>query len=98
MDITNSQTGAVQQRTLPLTRSRFLVLILVLALGLRLAFGLAKDPLYPYHDSGGDSLWYLGTAYAIVTDTPPQGTATDGANLTPPPLYFLLIGVAQAIL
>lgn len=79
-------------------RHRLLWLILVVALLLRLVFGLAQDPLAPYADSGADSAWYLGTAYAIVTDTPPQGTASDGAHLTPPPLYFLVLGAPQAVL
>ncbi len=97
MDWIRSQTTPAQDKAAKLTHRR-LLLILALALLLRLAFGLAKDPLLPYYDLGGDSLWYLGTAYAIVTDTPPQGSASDGANLTPPPLYFLLIGIPQALL
>lgn len=81
-----------------MTRHRLLWLILTIAFALRLVFGLGQNALTPYTNSSADSAWYLGTAYAIVTGTPPQGTATDGAHLTPPPLYFLVIGVPQALL
>ena len=80
-----------------LTSHYKLLLILLVALMLRLVFVLAQDPLAPYASQGSDSGWYLGTAYAIVTNTPPVGTASDGAHLTPPPLYFLVIGLPQVI-
>lgn len=98
MNVTGAHNSPLQPQPASRTSSRLLVLILALALGLRLAFGLAQDPTLPYQDGGSDSRWYLGTAYAIVTDTPPQGTASDGAHLTPPPLYFLVIGIPQALL
>ncbi len=81
-----------------IAKTRFLWLILALAFALRLGFGLAQDPLSPYDQTHGDSGWYLGTAYAIVTNTPPTGTSSDGAHLTPPPFYFLEIGIPEALL
>jgi 4-amino-4-deoxy-L-arabinose transferase-like glycosyltransferase len=51
--------------------NRRLLLILLLALVLRLGFGLAQDPLEPYSDFGGDTGWYLANAYALIMGRQP---------------------------
>lgn len=77
---------------------RLLWLILGVALALRLAFALSLDPLAPYASRGGDSNWYLGNAYALITGRSPEGMVTDVSHLTSPPVYFVVIGVPQALL
>ncbi len=77
---------------------RMIWVILLLALALRLIFALTGDPLAPYAEASGDSSWYLGNGYALVTGHDPPGMVTDVSNLAPPPLYLLILGVAEAIL
>lgn len=57
--------------------NKWLLLILLLALALRLGFGLVQDPLAPYSDRGGDSGWYLANAYALVTGLRPGDVLGD---------------------
>lgn len=78
--------------------SRSLGILLGIALALRLVFGLAQDPLQPYTTASSDSRFYLGNAYALVVGHSPEGMTTDVSLLTSPPLYFLVIGVPQALL
>lgn len=86
---------------------RPLPLILILALALRLIYGLAQDPLAVYSTSG-DTGWYLLNGYALATGFD-QGTVVIPAlphvvlqvslqNLPTPPLYLLFIGFWQAVL
>jgi 4-amino-4-deoxy-L-arabinose transferase-like glycosyltransferase len=78
-------------------KHRLLLLILVLALALRLIFGLTQDPNAPYADRSNDAGWYLGNAYTLITGHDPPGMQNDVSNLASPPLYFLVIGIPQAI-
>ncbi|NDJ62175.1 MAG: phospholipid carrier-dependent glycosyltransferase [Chloroflexi bacterium] len=78
--------------------NRALLVIVAAGLALRLIFGLTQDHRTPYDDPGGDSGWYLANGYALVTGQPPPGVITDVSRLASPPLYFVLIGLPQAIL
>lgn len=60
-----------------------LLLILLLALALRLGFGLAQDPLAPYNDFGGDTGWYLANSYALIMGHQPGETLSDAERLAP---------------
>lgn len=77
----------------------------VLALVLRLLYVASLDPLAAYNPAAGsDSAWYLTNAYTLVTGydrpNPVTGevTVTDVSRLSSPPLYFIFIGVPQAVL
>ncbi len=73
---------------------RLLWIILGMALVLRLVFALSlPNEVNPGSDSG----WYLGNAYALITDEPP-GPLRDVSNLSSPPLYFIVIGIPQLFL
>jgi 4-amino-4-deoxy-L-arabinose transferase-like glycosyltransferase len=51
-----------------MTHRKFLLAaILAVALLLRLAYGLAQDPLTPYLHGAGDSWWYLAYGYGLAT-------------------------------
>ena len=63
--------------------NRRLLLILLLALALRLSFGLAQDPLEPYSDFGGDTSWYLANAYALILGRQPGETLSFQERLSP---------------
>ncbi len=54
-----------------MTMRRWLWLILLLALLLRLSFALTRDPLAAYVVRGGDSGWYLANGYALVSGNDP---------------------------
>jgi hypothetical protein len=74
-------------------------LIAAAALILRLIAALGQDPLAPYDPArSDDSAWYLANAYALVTGAQPPTMITDVSRLASPPLYFLFIGVPQALL
>jgi len=60
-----------------------LLLILLLALVLRLLFGLAQDPLAPYKDFSGDTGWYLPNAYTLVTGDQSGETAPITLRFSP---------------
>ncbi len=101
-----------------------LLLVLLLALVLRLGFGLAQDPLEPYTDFSGDTGWYLANAYELITGLRPGETLalterfananwldayvmvtgrsvsyiTQVSGINSPPLYLILIGVAEVVL
>ncbi|MFN8451817.1 MAG: phospholipid carrier-dependent glycosyltransferase [Anaerolineae bacterium] len=77
---------------------RLLWLTLLVALALRLIFGLAQDPRAVFANRSADSGWYLDNGYALVTGHSPDGVVTDVSNLAPPPIYFILIGVPQMFL
>ncbi len=83
-------------------RSKALWALLAVGLALRLAWGLAQDPLGPYGPTGGDDPWYLANALALVTDAP-SGTVIHGIEtavsmLGQPPVFFIAAGIPQALL
>ena len=80
-----------------MTEKRWLLLILLVGLALRLVFGLAQDPLAPYQAPSADSHWYLGNAYTLMTGRNPPGMNNDLSLLATPPLYFVVIGLPQVI-
>ncbi|MBI1258560.1 MAG: phospholipid carrier-dependent glycosyltransferase [Chloroflexi bacterium] len=81
-----------------MAKPRALLLILVLALGLRLAFALTQDPNAPYLDRRNDAGWYLGNAYSLLTGNDPPDMVNDVSKLASPPLYFIVIGLPQVLL
>jgi 4-amino-4-deoxy-L-arabinose transferase-like glycosyltransferase len=81
----------------PSPRDRWLMVILLLALTLRLVYVLQQDPNAPYHESGGDTTWYLENGYTLVTGQDPTGKH-DVSRLPVAPFYLLFIGFWQAIL
>jgi len=83
---------------LPVVKRRLLWLILVVALVLRLIVALSLDPTAPYADRKNDAGWYLGNAYTLITGHDPSDMHNEVSNLASPPLYFLVIGIPQAIL
>ncbi len=77
---------------------RWLFVILLVALALRLLYGLAQDPMGPYADQN-DSRWYLANGYTLITGQQPfTGIVVDLSKISIPPLYLLFTGVWQAIL
>jgi hypothetical protein len=78
-------------------RDRWLAVILLLALALRLVYVLWQDPRAPYHESGGDTSWYLENGYTLVTGDNPTGKH-DVSRLPVAPFYLVFIGFWQAIL
>jgi len=90
----------------PSTTTRYwLIAILLLALALRLVYGLAQDHEAPYQNAGGDSTWYLANGYALATGFERGSLKGYGTgeypialqSLPTPPIYLLLIGFAQRI-
>ncbi|MEO8392564.1 MAG: phospholipid carrier-dependent glycosyltransferase [Chloroflexota bacterium] len=79
-------------------KRRPLLLILIVALALRLIFALALDPNAPYADRKNDAGWYLGNGYTLITGQNPADMLNEVSNLASPPLYFIVIGLPQAIL
>ncbi len=90
----------------PMIRHRYwLIAILVLALTLRLIYGLSQDHAEPYGNMGGDSAWYLANGFALATGFERGNLEGYGTgqypialeNLPTPPLYLLMIGFAQRL-
>jgi 4-amino-4-deoxy-L-arabinose transferase-like glycosyltransferase len=84
-----------------MTRARTWIAAAVLAaFALRLAFALAQDPTQPFDITlgSGDSGWYLANAYALVTGAQSPYLTVAVSGLTQPPVYFLVIGIPQALL
>jgi 4-amino-4-deoxy-L-arabinose transferase-like glycosyltransferase len=93
-----------------LSSSKTLPLILLLALILRLAVGLAQDHELGYESRGNDTTWYLAMGYALATgfdegnlpdygtDLYPDGYPIMLRSLPTPPLYLLFVGIPQTIL
>ncbi|MDZ4764691.1 MAG: hypothetical protein SGI73_09065 [Chloroflexota bacterium] len=73
-------------------------LILLIAFLVRLIVAFDADPLAAYTVGGGDSAWYLANGYALITGMQPPTMLTDVSRLASPPLYFIVIGVPQALL
>ncbi len=98
-------TPITGQTSVPTDRP--LKLILLLALVLRLIYGLAQDPLAVYN-TGGDTGWYLLNGYALATGFDRGTISVPGvtgvslpvslSTLPTPPLYLLFIGFWQAVL
>lgn len=70
---------------------RWLLTIVLVALALRVAFGLAQNPLEPYQSLSADGSWYLRVGLELV-----QGA--DFSHLPPAPLYLLFGGFWQTFL
>ncbi len=66
--------------------------ILLIALALRLAYGLSLPPSVP---GGGDQQFYLRHGYALVSGQPVEGVALH--LLAQPPVYFIVNGLPQVI-
>ncbi|MCB9452236.1 MAG: glycosyltransferase family 39 protein [Anaerolineaceae bacterium] len=81
-----------------MTKQRWLVVILVVALGLRLAYALGQPTLTVYDTEKGDSGWYLENGYTLVTGQQRGVIPVDVSKLPTAPLYLIFIGVAQAAL
>jgi 4-amino-4-deoxy-L-arabinose transferase-like glycosyltransferase len=71
---------------------RVLLMILTLALGLRLAFALAQDPLRPYEATGGDSRLYLQIGQYLMS-----GYDYSRVSIPMAPVYLVLNGLAQIL-
>ena len=73
--------------------SRGLWMILLLAFGLRLLFGLSQDPLAAYENAGNDSWLYLQMGHNLMT-----GFDYSEISLPTAPLYLIYIGTWQIAL
>jgi len=71
--------------------------IVILALALRVIYGLAQDVNAPYARGNGDSWWYLVNGDALVTGRMPSDNKVELSRLPTPPGYLLLLGLAQAV-
>jgi 4-amino-4-deoxy-L-arabinose transferase-like glycosyltransferase len=82
-------------------RALGLALLVLLAFAARLAYAFAQDAAAVYVGGSGDSAWYLANGYALLIGAEPgariNGIVTDVSQLAQPPLYFLLLGAAQAV-
>jgi 4-amino-4-deoxy-L-arabinose transferase-like glycosyltransferase len=78
-----------------MTRTHWILLLLLIALGLRLAYALSLDPLLPYQQRGGDTSWYLANGAALVGATPHNSAHVQLSTLQPPPVYLIFIGIPQ---
>ncbi len=76
---------------------RWLTVLLLLALLLRLVYGLTRDLDAYYTSGGGDTRWYLENGYTLVTGDDP-GNKHDVSRLPTAPLYLVMIGLYQAVL
>lgn len=84
---------------------RLLFAILIIALALRLVYGLALDHSAVYTNTGGDSLWYLANGYALASGVdrgslPGYGDGEypiELKNLPTPPVYLLFVGLFQML-
>ncbi len=77
---------------------RWLFVILLVALALRLLYGLAQDSTTPYA-SGNDSQWYLANGYTLMTNQQPaSGITVDLSKISIPPVYLIFTGLWQALL
>lgn len=82
-----------------MTRDRFFWLLFALALLLRVLTALTLDSAAPFADRGGDSGWYLANGYTLLTgQQAANGIIADPETLGQPPLYFIAIGLPQALL
>lgn len=90
-------------------RPRLLPWLTLLALLLRLAAVLGQDHALGHVTAGSDSAAYLAQGYALMTgfdngrlagygvDTHPEGLYIHLAGLVSPPLYFVFLGIPQAL-
>lgn len=80
-------------------RDRVLWLLVGLALLLRVMTALTLDAAAPLADRGGDSGWYLANGYTLLTgQQAASGIIAQPETLGQPPLYFVFIGLPQALL
>ena len=80
-------------------RDRVLWLVLALALLLRVLTALTLDAAAPLADRGGDSGWYLANGYTLLTgQQAASGIIAQPESLGQPPLYFVFVGLPQALL
>jgi hypothetical protein len=63
----------------------------------RMIVAFASDPASVYVVGRGDNAWYLANGYALITGQQPTTMITDVSRLASPPLYFIVVGVPQAI-
>lgn len=87
--------------TLTTKQRRYLIILLLVAVGLRLLFALAQDHLAVYRGLGGDSGWYLANGQGLFTGQP-HGTTAQGVNfyvsqIPTAPLYLVFVGFWQQI-
>ncbi len=76
-----------------MSRERFwLIVILVIALALRLAYALPQDRGAVYGDTGGDSRVLLHMGYNLMT-----GFDYSSISIPTPPLYLIFNGLAQQL-
>ncbi|MBE2183781.1 MAG: hypothetical protein IAE89_10180 [Anaerolineae bacterium] len=72
--------------------------ILIIAFLLRVAVGLSLDPARPYVVASDDAAWYLANGYTLMTgDQPSNGMVTKPETLEQPPVYFVFVGIPQAL-
>ena len=77
---------------------RILLMVALVALALRLAYGLAQDPMLPYAN-GNDSMWYLANGYTLITNQQPwTDIVVDLSKISVPPVYLIFVGVPEALL
>ncbi len=84
--------------------------LLLLALLLRLAAGLAQDPALAYHGRSSDATWYLANGYALASGFDegylpgyasqqyPEGYPIRLRSLPTPPVYLLFVGIPQTLI
>lgn len=80
---------------------RWLIVILLLALALRLTYALAQDHLIVYHGTGGDSGWYLANGFGFFTGYEKgwaRGVTFYLSTLPTPPVYIIFVGFWQTFL
>src|SRR5262245_51449831 len=76
----------------------WIVVIVALAFIVRAAYGLLQqDALSIYTNTGGDSRWYLSSAYILVTGNQLGTLNVDVSHLSTAPLYLVFIGLMQVV-
>jgi 4-amino-4-deoxy-L-arabinose transferase-like glycosyltransferase len=87
--------------------TKVLKVILLVALVLRLAAAFSQDARAVYHNTGGDSGWYLANGYALVSGlytgqvvlpgVPNAPTPIYLPNVPTAPLYLIFVGIMQYV-
>ncbi|MFN8527536.1 MAG: hypothetical protein U0670_02880 [Anaerolineae bacterium] len=86
--------------SLDLKYRRWLWTLLILALVLRIGFGLLQDPRIETME-GSDSQWYWRNAAVLLsgdTSRTINGVLYNVSSLSTPPVYFIVIGLPQGFL
>ncbi|MBE2267209.1 MAG: phospholipid carrier-dependent glycosyltransferase [Anaerolinea sp.] len=76
--------------------NRWLSVILLLGLLLRLAYALPLDPLEPFAPASSDTRLYLLHGDALINNAQIEGI--DLSILAQPPVYYIITGIPQAFL